>query len=1048
MTARDSAAGRAVVPVLALILARALVLVPALALAIAGCREVGKPPVRERGHDPWVFRLVLDDRPRMLVAALAPQLWVAYDAQQATLHRVWSGGVNLDGAVYNAHHGPQPMSLGQPLLSGAIEEPWHFVRPGEDLTPRVRYGGHRFSGGQVYLLYSLALEGQPPIEIQERPEARTMSDGSLGLERTFTMKGAPAGLRVELEFTFTALDSQEGVRILDHGGGRQLARLALESNAERRLLMRFPEPLAAVDPARAKLSPPEQLIASSDCAACHNPTERTIGPSYKQIAERYRTSEHTVAGLARKIREGGGGEWGDAVMVAHQGMTADDAATIARYILTTFDPDDAHGEQATHPLGPGAEEPDEDEDTTGHPAGAGAPGDRRPLEGVHPSFRLSTIRPQSFKPMVGGLDFLPDGRLLVSTWDARGSVHVLDNLSAADPEQIRVKEIASGLLEPLGLKVVDGVPYVLQKHELTKLVDSDGDGIVDEYRTVTDAWGVNSNFHLFAFGLEYRDGHFYATLATEILPGGASAQPQIPDRGKVMRIEKATGAIEYIAKGLRTPNGIGPGIDGELYIADNQGDWLPANKIVRLEGGAFYGSHAVDPAGTRDTPVTPPLVWLPQDEVANSPSQPLRFDFGPYRNQMLYGDVTHGGLNRIVAQKVEGRHQGCVIPFTQGLEAGINRAIVGPDGAIYVGGIGNPGNWGQEGKLWYGLQKLTYTGAPTFEMLDVQLRSDGMELAFTEPIRAGDGEAPADYEIRQWRYVPTAEYGGPKVDERTLQVRSAHVSPDRRRVFLEVQGIRAGHVLYVRLANPMIAESNRELWATETWCTVNALPKDLPGERFGSGASPAPNTLTEAQRAAGWKLLFDGRGTRGWHAFRGKGVGSGWTASQGTLTLAPGGAGGDIVTDEAFGDFELELEWQIARGGNSGVFYRVSETPEEIWQWAPEMQVLDDEKHEDGRDRLHRAGSAYDLIEPRFDVTRPPGQYNRARILVRGTRVEHWLNGHKLVEYDTSTPEWRRLLARSKFAGFTEFGASRKGRIGLQDHGDAVRFRNIRIRQL
>lgn len=1016
-----------------------------IALGATGCREAAKPIARERGHDPWVFRLVLDDRPRMLVAALSPRLWVAYDTQRAALYRVWSGGINLEGAVYNAHHGPQPMSLGPPLLASSIREPWHIVRGDEDIQPRVRYRGHRFEGGQVHLMYSLTIEGQPPIEIEERPEIQAAPDGAFELERSFTLHDVPQGLQVELEFDTEVLGPQEAVRVMSRDQG-VLARLRLKPRTTTPLQMRFVDPGSTAGAVQAGSTTPDRLIAESDCTSCHNPAVRTVGPSYKDVAERYRTNEHTIAGLARKIREGGSGEWGEVPMLAHRNMSEADAATIARYILVTFDPTDAHGERSTYPAHPDEEESD-GADAARSPTN-GAPGDRRPLEGVHPSFRLSTIRPQSFKPMVGGLDFLPDGRLLVSTWDARGSVFALGNLTATDPEQITVKEIANGLVEPLGLKVVEGVPYVLQKHELTKLVDSDGDGVIDQYRTVTDAWGVNSNFHLFAFGLEHRDGHFYGALATEILPGGASAQPQIPDRGRVMRIDGKTGEIEYIAEGLRTPNGIGFGVDGELYISDNQGDWLPANKIVRVERGAFYGSRAVDPVGTRDKPVTPPVVWLPQDELANSPSQPVRFEFGPYRNQMLYGDVTHGGLNRVVVQKIDGQPQGCVIPFTQGLEAGVNRAILGPDGSLYLGGIGNPGNWGQEGKLWYGLQRLTYTGSPTFEMLDVQLRSDGVEITLTEPMRAGDGDAVEDYEVRQWRYVPTAEYGGPKIDERALRARSVHVSTDRRRVFLAVDGMRAGHVIYLRIANPMIAESNRALWATETWCTVNALPRGLPGDRFGSSSVPRVNRLTDAERAAGWKLLFDGRTLRGWHNFRGKGVKPGWSVSQGSLTLAPGGHGGDIVTDEQFGDFELELEWRIARGGNSGIFYRADEIPEEIWQWAPEMQVLDDARHEDGRDPVHRAGSAYGLFAPAFDVARGPGEFNKARILVRGTRVEHWLNGHRVVAYDISSPEWERVRAESKFAGFPEFGARRRGRIGLQDHGDAVSYRNIRIRAL
>ena len=259
----------------------------------------------------------------------------------------------------------------------------------------------------------------------------------------------------------------------------------------------------------------------------------------------------------------------------------------------------------------------------------------------------SDARPSDFKPKVGGLDFLSDGRLVVSTWDPDGTVYLVSNLDAEDREAIQVKRIAAGLAEPLGLTVVNDEIYVLQKHELTRLIDHDGDDVIDEYQTVCNSWQASANFHEFAFGLVYEDGYFYAALATAINPGGASTQPQIPDRGKVIKIAKDDGSFEFVAHGLRTPNGIGFGADGELFIADNQGDWLPASKIVHVQPGAWYGSRSVDFEGTEGLEETPPVVWLPQDEIGNSPTQPAPLDVGPYQGQMIHGEVTHGGLKRV-----------------------------------------------------------------------------------------------------------------------------------------------------------------------------------------------------------------------------------------------------------------------------------------------------------------------------------------------------------------------------------------------------------------
>ena len=160
---------------------------------------------------------------------------------------------------------------------------------------------------------------------------------------------------------------------------------------------------------------------------------------------------------------------------------------------------------------------------------------------------------------------------------------------------------------------------------------------------------------------------------------------------------------------MRTPNGINFGADGELFIADNQGDWLPASKILHVSEGAFFNSYAVP--GEEGKKPKPPVVWLPQDEIGNSPSSPNSLNDGPYAGQMIHGEITHGGFKRVFVEKVDGEYQGTVFRFIQGLEAGVNRNVWGPDGALYVGMIGSTGNWGDVGKLHYGLQRLKYNGS-------------------------------------------------------------------------------------------------------------------------------------------------------------------------------------------------------------------------------------------------------------------------------------------------------------------------------------------------
>jgi hypothetical protein len=209
----------------------------------------------------------------------------------------------------------------------------------------------------------------------------------------------------------------------------------------------------------------------------------------------------------------------------------------------------------------------------------------------------------------------------------------------------------------------------------------------------------------------------------------------------------------------------------------------------------------------------------------------------------------------------------------------------------------------------------------------------------------------------------------------------------------------------------------------------------------------APNVLTAEEQAAGWTLLFDGRTMQGWRGYgKPDAPVAGWEVADGAITRA--GPGGDIVTTDAYRDFELALEWKVPQGGNSGVLYRVLESADPIYYSGPEMQVLDDAHHADGRNPLTSAGAAYGLYAPPRGVVRPAGEWNQARLLVRGNQVEHWLNGQKVVSYELGSADWKAKVAASKFNAWKAYGTGQEGRIGLQDHGDRVQFRSIRLRTL
>ena len=251
-----------------------------------------------------------------------------------------------------------------------------------------------------------------------------------------------------------------------------------------------------------------------------------------------------------------------------------------------------------------------------------------------------------------------------------------------------------------------------------------------------------------------------------------------------------------------------------------------------------------------------------------------------------------------------------------------------------------------------------------------------------------------------------------------------------------------------------------------TLLQAGASPVPLP-------PSPVPNTLTPVERTAGWHLLFDGKTLSGW-----RGVGydtvptAHWVVVDGAIRKIPSGevprvadgrplVGGDLMTVDSFADFELSFEWKVTPGANSGVKYNVSEAMSLAQggagtQGGPshsalgfEYQVLDDDRHEDAKLANHRAGALYDLIAPGDKKQlRPVGEWNRSRVVLRGNHGEHWLNGAKVVEFDLGTARMDSLLAASKYKTIPGFGQKRRGHIVLQDHGDEVYFRELKVRPL
>ena len=505
----------------------------------------------------------------------------------------------------------------------------------------------------------------------------------------------------------------------------------------------------------------------------------------------------------------------------------------------------------------------------------GRPGDGQPLAKAHPSWTVESARPAEWEPRVGAIAWSPDGKYLAvltfnpgrtgANGNFNGQLQILENATAKDTTKIKKTTVSEELILPLGAYWLEEGLFVLERHELSKWTDQDGDGIPETKDTHASGW-ISVNFHDFSFGLGYHDGYLYGALSTSLHINKeeretAVANPDDPIagvlgknrqgepntrggnapchefRGCVMKVSVETGEIEWIAGGLRTPNGVGTGPGGIVLAPDNQGDFKPSNGIYVAKGGEFFGkynatfSHINMPDGGvpsmfSEKEPTPPAIWLPQNEIGNSPSATLLIPEGkPFAGQVLSADLTQGAIHRVFMEEVDGTWQGVVFRHTMGLECGPNDIKWGPDGCLYVGGTGNGGGggWGW-GKTLYGLERLRPTGKTAFEYEKIETTKDGFRVTFTEPVKAGQLAELKNWEVTAWTYVATPFYGGPKREEHSANVTAVKVADDNKSAELIVDGRRPNYVYHIRI--DATSAKGEPMWSPEAWLTFHKAPKE------------------------------------------------------------------------------------------------------------------------------------------------------------------------------------------------------------------------------
>jgi len=514
---------------------------------------------------------------------------------------------------------------------------------------------------------------------------------------------------------------------------------------------------------------------------------------------------------------------------------------------------------------------------------------------------MKVTSPEGTLLEVGGLVTLPNGSLGVAT--RRGDIWIVENPTSRRPY---FRKFASGLHEILGLTYKDGALYCAQRGELTKLMDTNKDGKADVFETVY-AWPLSGHYHEYSFGPKIApDGSFFVTgnvaFGNEEWWRGES---RVPWRGWTMKISPE-GTMQPWATGMRSPAGLGI-YDGELFYADNQGDWMGSGGVTHVRKGSFVGHPAglkwtgmanspvkltteqlyakVDPRQRRDengraikpenvvseTPdllytlkeqfpnvdIQTPAVWLPHGILGISNSEILQIPdgaFGPFAGQLLVGDQGMSKISRVFMEKVNGEYQGGAIEFRNGFRSGVLRMAFAEDGSLFVGETNR--GWGSAGEANEGLQRLVWNGTLPFEMRTVKAMPDGFEIEFTKPVDKKSAEDLASYRVESFIYKYQAVYGSPTINKETLPLKGVKVSADGLKARIIVDDLRKYYIHQLTLDGVRGQEGSYSLVHPIAYYTLNNIPtgEKLSISEVSTMNSAGPRSATEPAKTEPVKI--------------------------------------------------------------------------------------------------------------------------------------------------------------------------------------------------
>lgn len=651
--------------------------------------------------------------------------------------------------------------------------------------------------------------------------------------------------------------------------------------------------------------------------------------------------------------------------------------------------------------------------------------------------------PQGEALEVGGMGFLADGTLLVST--RRGRVWWVDNAMAEDPAEARFHIYAEGLHEGLGLKVVDDDIFVMQRGELSKLIDLDGDRVCDRIETVSQAWGMSGNYHEFAFGLP-RDsqGNFYISTNVGFWnPEWWHGQSRAPFRGWVMKIAP-DGSMTPVASGVRSPAGLGMDSQDRLFYTDNQGDWMPVCGLFEVEEGSFfghpaslrwteaYGNGAMIPSLTE-----PPTrkrddaaIWIPYEwsrSTGNLIPDQTGGKFGPFRDQLFLAELTNGMVLRAMLEEVEGVTQGAVLPFRQQVGSAF-RVTFAPDGSMFAG-FTNRG-WGglPPGE---GISRIRWTGRTPMEYQDIKLQKDGFHLRFTAPL--AQAPMPAQFHVYRYDYNSWWDYGSPMMHQQDLAVQSVTMDADGQGLRVTLDGLEPGYCVRVQLKEAGLVHDSFDY-------TLRQLPgrQEAPVAIAKEVAPPE----VQASNDEGWLTLTWADPFDAW-------ISSGWSLVNAELDAEdptkfitrPGNSalvntGPDISGFQSrmsFGDISFRFSFMLPEGGDSGMYFMD----------RYELQLVDDPNN---------CGGIVGVKGPRAKGYRGPGTWHIATGRFYAPRFDAQGNKIANARFEEVAIDGVMVIGAAECSGPTGGaglpGEAATGPLRFQGTAGTVAMGDIRVKQL